>query len=542
MEGHTMAHLEVRYADGKRMRFPLVAAETILGRDASCDIALQDAIASRRHARIRRDEQGGFWVEDLKSKNGIVVNDQVVTAASVHHGDRIGIGTCQLTLFSEPQPTVLLQDTPSNTLPGAASAWRGDHGLDLSRKRLETLYRLNERLAGHLDRDELLGELLDVCFEQLRFERAGIAVWRGKPHRPQWIHLRDRSSDLAGEFRISRSVVDRALDHAERTLINDTTDGRIDPTASMISNNIRSAMCVPMEFLDQVHGVVYGDRVTSTGGYTKEDIDFFAALGRLGAMGLANVELFEARQRRHNAEVQLQLARDIQARLFPEEPIKDAGLHIDALNDPGQMVSGDYYDFFRRDDGLVAVVIADVAGKGVPAALLMANLQAAVRIMLAKETDLLATVGDINRLLCANISDSRFITAIFGLLDPAARRLHFINAGHLSPYLIHNDERLEQIAIEPSLPIGIDADYPYELAEIALPPGPSTLILHTDGVPDAENEQGERYQEHRYAAAIESNIDEQPAELVTKIRRSVKQFTRNHPQTDDITLMAIRLE
>ncbi len=537
-----MAHVEVRYADGRQVRFPLAAMETILGRDASCDIALQDAIASRRHALIRRDERGGFWIEDLKSKNGIVVNDRPVTTASVRHGDRIGIGTCQLTLFSEPQPTVLLQDTPSDTLPGAASAWRGDHGLDLSRQRLETLYRLNERLAGHLDRDDLLGALLDVCFEQLRFERAGIAVWRGKPHRPKWIHLRDQSSDLAGEFRISRSVVDRALDHAERTLINDTADGKIDPTASMISNNIRSAMCVPMEFLDQVHGVIYGDRVTSTGGYTKEDIDFFAALARLGAMGLANVELFEARQKRHKAEVQLQLARDIQARLFPDESLIDTGLHIDALNDPGQMVSGDYYDFFRREDGLIAVVIADVAGKGVPASLLMANLQAAVRIMLAKETDLLQTVGDINRLLCANIADSRFITAIFGLLDPAARRLSYVNAGHLAPYVIHNDKRLEQLTIDPSLPIGIAADYPYELAEIALPSTPSTLILHTDGVPDAENEQGERYQEPRYAAAIESNIASPPCELVTKVRRSIKQFTRNHPQTDDITMMAIRLE
>ncbi len=537
-----MAHLEVQYTDGRRMRFPLAATETILGRDASCDIALQDGIASRRHALIRRDGQGGFWIEDLKSKNGIVLNDRPVTTASVRHGDRIGIGTCQLTLFSDPQPTVLLQDTPSDTLPGAASAWRGEDGLDLSRKRLETLYGLNERLAGHLDRDELLGTWLDVCFEQFRFERAGVAVWRGKPHGPQWIHLRDRSSDLAGEFRISRSVVDRALDHAERTLINDTADGQIDPTASMISNDIRSAMCVPMEFLDQVHGVIYGDRVTSTGGYSKEDIDFFAALGRLGAMGLANVELFEARQKRHKAEIQLQLARDIQARLFPDEALEDEGLHIDALNDPGQMVSGDYYDFFRREDGLVAIVIADVAGKGVPAARLMANLQAAVRIMLSTQTDLLQTVGDINRLLCANIADSRFITAIFGLLDPAARRLSFVNAGHLAPYLIHDDDRLEQLTIEPSLPIGINADYPYELGEIALPSNPSTLILHTDGVPDAENEQGERYQEHRFAAALESNIAEQPGELVTKIRRSIKQFTRNHPQTDDITLMAIRLE
>ncbi|MCG8405145.1 MAG: SpoIIE family protein phosphatase [Phycisphaerales bacterium] len=538
-----MAHLMLQFPDGRSSKFPIQKPELFVGRDASCDITLKDGITSRRHARLFSDGEGHYWIQDLRSKNGISLNDQPISEARIQHGDRIGIGTCQLTLFAEPLPTVVLQETSLETQTGATSAWRADERLDLPRKRLETLYELNERLTGRLDRDDLLNELLDVCTEQLRFERTGIAVWPGKPHPLQWIHLRNIGADSSGTFSISRSVVDRALYHAERILIVDTEEGEFDPTVSMVSNNIRSAMCVPMEYLQEVHGVIYGDRVSSTGGYGKEDIDFLAALGRLGAMGLANVQLVEEMRHRQQVEIQLQLARQIQSNLFPAEPLEMKGVQIHGLNDPGLAVSGDYYDYFLREDGLIMVVIADVAGKGVPASLLTANLQAAIRVMLTKEKHLVETVEALNRLICENTGDASFITAIIGLLDPANRTFTYVNAGHHGPYLIREEKHLEKLdEADPCLPFGVESNATYQLGKIELPSSPSTLVFYTDGVPDAENEQREHFQEDRFSAALESNFGQPPGELITRVRRSIKQFTRNHVQTDDITLVAVKLD
>ncbi|HPF37521.1 MAG TPA: SpoIIE family protein phosphatase [Phycisphaerae bacterium] len=538
-----MAHLMIHYPDGRQVRYMLDKPDIVVGRDASCDLALQDAITSRQHARLYRDDRGRLWIADLKSKNGLLVNDRPVEASPLTPGDRIGIGTCHLVLHEEISADTPVPNTLADTQIGATSAWGAAQDLELSQRRLQSLYELNDRLTGRLDRDDLLRELLEVCREQLQLERAGIAVWRGEPHPVEWVEIvgvdRSREEGLS----ISRSIVDRALHQGERILFNDKSPGEFDPTASIISNNIRSAMCVPMAYLQRVRGVIYGDRVSSTGGFNKEDIDYFAALGRLGAMGLATVQLVEETKQRERVEYQIGLARQIQTRLFPAAPLRLEGLSIDSLNDPGQRISGDYYDYFERDDGKVVIVMADVAGKGIPASLLMANLQAAVRVKLHEDADLVGSVTSLNRLLCQNAGDDRFVTAIFGILDRDTREFRFVNAGHHEPFMIRNRSTSSILSesYDADLPIGIDIDYIYRERSITLDDRPTMMILYTDGVIDAENETGEQFAEPRFAQTIANNVAQPTDEIVTRIRRSIKQFTRNTPQTDDITIMAVEL-
>jgi len=539
-----MAVITIQYSDGRRVRVPLGKPEVIVGRDATCDLALEDAITSRRHARFHRDDAGQLWITDLQSKNGVLVNDQRVESIRVKPGDMIGIGTCKLLVSDDAAPTDITPSPRAATAVGATSAWRPNQDFELSERRLKTLYDLNERLTGRLERDDLLRELLSVCREQLRFERAGIAVCIGESTNLEWVDVAGAAVKHDEELTISRSIVDRTLHNAERILINDTEDGEFDPTHSIISNNIRSAMCVPMEYLQRVRGVIYGDRVSSTGGYTREDIDFFAALGRLGAMGLATVHLVNEVRQRERVELQLGLARQIQTRLFPDEPLRTETVKIDALNDPGQKISGDYYDFFVREDGKIVIVIADVAGKGVPASLLMANLQAAVRITLNEDSDLPDVVDRLNELICSNAGDDRFVTAIFGLLDLEAREFRYINAGHHLPIVITNksDFTMHGTIDDSDLPIGVEPNVSFKQHTIAIPDHPTTLLFYTDGVPDAENDKGEPYTEERFLNAINSNLSHSPAEMVERLRRSIKQFTRNAPQTDDITLLAVEID
>ncbi len=537
-----MPELRIHYSGGRIVPVRVSRPEVVIGRDASCDLVLEDAITSRQHARFSRDDKGGYWIHDLQSKNGTTLNNRQVKRSRVRHGDRIGIGDCFLTFDAGAAETQVVLKDPVSTGSATTSAWDTSHRLTLPQQRLEKLYELNERLTGRFDRDDLLSEVLDICIELLRFERAGVAVWRGDPSPPEWVTLRNLRADPSGEFHISRSMVDKALHRAERILLNDSAAAMADPTASIISNHIQSAMCVPMMYLDRVRGVIYGDRVSTTGGYTHEDIDFFAALGRLGAMGLANVQLLDEMTRRRQVETQVQWARKIQTDLFPAEPLIREGLHITGLNDPGRSVSGDYYDYFVRPDGLIAVVIADVMGKGIPASLLTANLQAAVHVKLETETDLPGAVDQLNRLICGNVSESRFITALFGLLDPARGIFTYVNAGHMPPYRLRPGGRVECLSMESALPLGVEAEYRYRQDVFDLSDRPVTLFLYTDGIPDAENDDEARYETDRLVESLRSNTDHAPDALLTRVRASIKQFTRNHAQTDDITLLAIRLD
>ncbi len=534
-----MAKLDIQYTDGHESALSLESGtQWLIGRDPSCEICLDDTVTSRRHARLYRDEHGQYWIQDLQSKNGTQVNSRQVSTARVRSGDLIAIGACTLSFTVSEASSIVLGDAGADPSTAAASAWGPGQRVDLARQRLQTLYELNERLTGRLDRDDLLTEVLSICLESLRFERAGIAVWAGHPHPPQWVRIEKAGGNDSEEIHISRSLVDRVLRNGERILISDTSGGGFDPTASMIAGHIRSAMCVPMEYLGQVRGVIYGDRVSSAGGYNKEDTDFFAALGRLGAMGLANAQLVEEMRERQKVEMQLEWARQIQAQLLPGELLSVPGLKIDALNDPGQKVSGDYYDYFVRPDGLVTVVVADVAGKGAPAALLMANLQAAVHVLLREERDLPRAVGLINDLVCSNIRDSRFITALIGLLDPVERSFSYVNAGHMGPYRIHRGG-VDKLNPEPNLPLGLEPANRYCTERIDLAGEAATLFMYTDGVPDAENPQGDRFGEDRLAELLRGIGDLGPAELIARVRRSIKQFVRNHPQTDDITLLVM---
>lgn len=537
-----MASLRIEYAHGQTELIGLERPEAVIGRDAGCDIPLLDSVTSRRHARIYQDSYGHFWIQDLQSKNGTLLNDKRVVTARLADGDSIGIGACRLTFQLDREPGIVLTDSPVDTQPAATSAWGAQQRLDLSHKRLERLYELNARLTGKFDRDELLGEVLDICVEELRFERAGIGVWPGPAGPLKWVRTHLARGPEAGEFRISRTLLDRTLRTAERILITDTADDAVDPTESMISAHVRSAMCVPMEYLQEVRGVVYGDRITSIGGYDREDLDFFAALGRLGAMALANVQLVEERQQRQRVEIQLQWARQIQARLFPAEPLVMDKLHIDALNEPGQKVSGDYYDFFKRPDGRVALAIADVSGKGVPASLLMANLQAGVHLILPDENDLALAVKRLNALICRNVADTKFITAFFGVLDPTTRRLQHVNAGHHCPYLVRPGRPAELLSIEPGLPLGVEPAFDYQSDILELPAEAASLFFYTDGVPEAQNEAGEFFGMDRLATALQSDRSLSPEDLLTRVQRSVKQFIRNQPPSDDVTMLVVRLD
>jgi len=241
----------------------------------------------------------------------------------------------------------------------------------------------------------------------------------------------------------------------------------------------------------------------------------------------------------------LQIAREIQEWLLPSEPPTVPGIEIAFQTRPANTVAGDYYDVFARPDrtaeeNRVLVAVADVAGKSIPAALLMATFQASLRTLSMTQSSLSELVTSINQYACTNSQGGlRFTTAFLSELDPATRTLTYINAGHNAPMLCRKSGGLERLAAG-GLPIGIKADAQYQSGRVVLAPG-DWLVIFTDGVVEAMNTRGDEYGEQRLLADVATGTDATPAEMMRRILASLDGFVGNTPQHDDVTCLLLKV-
>src|SRR5579864_1815610 len=238
----------------------------------------------------------------------------------------------------------------------------------------------------------------------------------------------------------------------------------------------------------------------------------------------------------------LEIAREIQLWLVPSHAPEVAGADIAFATRPQNSVAGDYYDAFYPDPEnkeKLLVVIADVAGKSVPAALLMATLQASLRTIAGEGTSLGELVMRLNRYACAHSLDGRrFTTAVLAEYEPASRRLSYVNAGHNTPILRRANGDMEKLDIG-GLPLGIDSAADYESSAKDLNPG-DALIFFTDGVVEAFDESGAEFGNERWLAAIRTLPEVTAQESLQFLMTSVDAFVGATRQSDDITCMIFR--
>lgn len=238
----------------------------------------------------------------------------------------------------------------------------------------------------------------------------------------------------------------------------------------------------------------------------------------------------------------LEIAREIQSWLVPSQAPDVTGADIAFATRPQNSVAGDYYDAFYPDpenQQKLMLVIADVAGKSVPAALLMATLQASLRTVAVENAPLANLVARLNRYACAHSLDGRrFTTAVLGEYNPVTRRLVYVNAGHNAPILRRANGDLLQLDVG-GLPLGIESNVVYETAELELKPG-DALIFYTDGVVEAFNEAGEEFGNQRWSGAIRNLPDWSAQQTLQHLMKNVDDFVRATRQSDDITCLVFR--
>ena len=240
----------------------------------------------------------------------------------------------------------------------------------------------------------------------------------------------------------------------------------------------------------------------------------------------------------------LQIAKEIQVWLLPPGPPQVPGLEIAFATRPANTVAGDYYDVFPRPathspEGTYLIAIADVAGKSIPAAMLMATYQASLKTLAGVSTSLLDLVGRMNNYACGNSQNGRrFTTTFIAEYNPATNDLVYVNAGHNPPILLRQTGTIERFPAG-GIPLGILENTPYESGSATLQRG-DWLVIFTDGVTEAVNSRGDEYDEWRIMSLLNANLTATPQMLLNTILNDINHFVGNTPQHDDITLMLLR--
>jgi sigma-B regulation protein RsbU (phosphoserine phosphatase) len=294
---------------------------------------------------------------------------------------------------------------------------------------------------------------------------------------------------------------------------------------------------VPMRSQDRSKGVLLLGQKISGKHFTKEELDFLSTLGNQAMISLENAWLFEDSLEKKRLEEELQVARKIQMGLLPESFPDLRTCEVYGINISSKQVGGDYFDVIKIDEDNYIVAIADVSGKGVPASLLMSNVQASLLALSGEVKEFDRLVAKVNNIIHANTDADKFITFFGGILNIRDLTFTYVNAGHNPPYWVRADGSLEMLE-KGGLLLGLIPNIPYEQETIRLS-SHDRIVMFTDGVTEAMNEKEEQFEELRLEKLLQSNLDLSAKDCTELICKEVKAFAGNAAQSDDITVVVI---
>jgi phosphoserine phosphatase RsbU/P len=312
----------------------------------------------------------------------------------------------------------------------------------------------------------------------------------------------------------------------------------IDTTSGYVT---KSVLVLPLR---SEGGKVIGafQALNKPGGFSESDV---ALLGFAGSYSAAAIETRQLRKEVETARLlrrELEIAREVQMSLLPQYPANVKGFECAAYFRPATQIGGDYYDFIECPGDTVAFTLGDVAGKGVAAAVLMASIQASLRIRLRQSTDSLgALAADLNNAICA-LSASIYSTLFCGVIDRTCLRLRYINAGQCSPLLLRNsqtDVTVENLTIG-GRPVGLLPDAVYEEGTVSLKRG-DVLLCFSDGVSEAQNSAHEFWRESEIESILRGTAGGSVQHLIDRLVREADLFVNGAQQSDDMTLIAVRV-
>ncbi|MCK9426489.1 MAG: SpoIIE family protein phosphatase [Ignavibacteriaceae bacterium] len=296
-------------------------------------------------------------------------------------------------------------------------------------------------------------------------------------------------------------------------------------------------LMIPMQLQGETRGLVLLGKRMNNIPYSETDIEFINSVGTLAIISLENKRLFQEALEKQKLEEELEIAKGIQRNLFPKEIPQLNNFQISAISISSKQVGGDYYDVIKAEDGRYFIGIGDVSGKGVPASLLMANLQAFLKSITKQGYDIAASTRIINDLVSENTTDGRFITFFWLLLDDQKKEITYVNAGHNPPLLIR-DKKITYLD-KGGMLLGVMKSFiPYESETVQLEKN-DILVMFTDGVTEAKNRDDEEFSDQILEKILTQKTFASSDEILSEIKRNIDEFVAGEPQSDDITMITI---
>ncbi len=540
-----MPLVRVRDSMGHERVCPLDTDIVTFGRSPGCGLLLGGRGVSRLHGRFIRDGEGQWWVEDLGAKNGILVGGRYVTRHRLADGDAVAVGELTL-VFSllgfADGASLYTSVTISDRAPGPGSTIERSPTTisTMDTRRLTALYDISKRLMGRRDVVGLADVAASALMTELDAEVVVLGLTVDPEREPDRVLVRTVGARAAG-VTLSRSVLKRTIEARRALLVADVaSDERFITAESIAAGGICAAMCVPMMRGEDVTGFIYVDNRRQRRSYEDRDLEFAAAIGAMVGTAIENARLGEAEMARHRMEAELERARRVQQAILPSNWPALEGWDINGDHRTCREVGGDYFDAVIAADGRLWLLIADVCGKGVGAAMVASSVHALAHVLV----DQCATPGRLlerlNKYLVVHEVGSSFVTCLAVALDPATGEAVMASAGHPHPLYVNADQAPARIPIEGGFMLGVFPDAAFADHHWSFPGRPGTLLLFTDGIPEALNEQDQQFTEERLLSVLATERSDTAEELVTAVRREVEAFRGDHEQSDDLTILACR--
>jgi sigma-B regulation protein RsbU (phosphoserine phosphatase) len=551
-----MALLIVEHGPYAGTAFPLDAPEVTLGRSPTNHIVLDLPTISREHARIRQ-EGDTYVLEDLQSTNGTFLNDEPVTQRPLHEGDHIRLGPATLrfteTVKPATEPALELVASEGQTDTAAVLArvdaerypvLATDNRLGLAaEERIAFVSHLSTELLQLLDPDELAGRVADRLFEVfpdaeqvlLAFteEGTGTLVPRAS---------RRRTGQGDRGVTLSQTILRTVTEERAGVLCADVQeDIRFRDRPSVVGARIRSFLCVPLVCRDEFLGLIYIDTGRVDTPFQRTDLLLATAIASQVALAASNIRLHRAAVARARLELDLSLAEKVQRSFLPAHTPDIPGMTFATYYTTAYEVGGDLYDFIPTANGRWLVVIGDVSGKGISAALLMARLTRDIRYH-AVRNEPAQILSELSRSLAQETDGRVFATLLCLELQPEERRLTIASAGHCQPLVIPRSAPPFFFSEVTDFPLAVEPQEPHEQRTLTLAPG-DCVFAYTDGLTEAMNEDGVIFGTDRLLRAATQAVSlgaSGPEALLEHILLVLRAFRGDAAPTDDLTMLAFR--
>ena len=524
---------------------------TVIGRNPACDVVLDSGRVSRRHVLVFQDPFGRWIVEDIGSRHGVWVRQERIETRAVLPGEWFRVGPFGLSVSEEtdrqiaPDPsasastTLIEDDSPAEILPPA------EPGQALDRVQIRRLNEIADHMAELADPDALYRQVCD----HLAGPMGGLAAVVRVPGPSESFagsadilacRFANAREDLdargRGNLRLSRRVLEAVRAEGRSVMASSARRPDVELHLTVVDQHTpRVVLAAPITDPARTVDVLYLDIPSDRPG--EGTLDFVEAVARQVRYARKGLLLSEENARRHVLDHQLELARKIQLKLVPTDIAPLAGVDICVCYRPAMWVGGDYCDTWLLADGRVALAIGDVCGKGLPAALLMANLQAALRTTTAFCFVAPQAMGHVNRLLSENLPEGMFVTLFLGIFDPASGSLEYVNAGHMPPVTVAPDHGVLPLGQPENQPVGVH-EGPFEGGVQNIVPG-TGLIVITDGITEATASGGEQFGIARVRTALEAADLASAESMIQAVMTAAEAFRQPLPQQDDVTVFGL---